>query len=423
MTNDYKYQDPIEPERIREITRIILSVLQEYQENQKRPKSRLSEAVDWVCGHWVLVVFAFSILALGAACIKFGVSPWHPIQKIADEKKEYDRKELKRQFTKAVVERNLKMGRELLDEGLYEEARQEFEEALRLDSVNLYAELGIKKCKLLNFVNDRKYDSVVLKKRLEVLDEYCMKLKESNKHDDPHIFLFWGELYWRNRNIDKAIKNFERAINSNPNMAEAYFKLGYLYDQKSDDVSKSLEMYKKAAELSKWNPLYWTNLASQYAKKKDHEKAIPCYLKAIKLAPEFILPYVELSVVFQQNRNFSEALKYQQMAVILLENQQVVKLRNNQYSWEFCSYNGRPLKLYKVPEKQAYAYLSMALTLHLLDKKPEALSYLEKARSLKIRTMSNVKSVVRQDNARLPDQSNKKSDFLAILNREISTSE
>jgi len=456
MAPDYprkrRLRQPLAPRQRRELARL-LAVLAAGPARQEKSASKLSRALDWASGHFNLLASAAALLVFLGACVIFHVSPLHPLHKIANEQGEYKRQEDKEKFIKTVVARRLEMGCELLNEGLYEPAKEEFNKALNLDKDSLPAELGILKSEVYNLLQGE-WNPALIEKRVKVIEKYCEKLKKPDVPEDPHVLVFKGDINYRDDNTDEAIRCFQKAVKIDPNVSQAYFKLGFLHKKKGDQAlalgllhekkgdqavalrlfqensseqALALYNYQKAVEKSKWNTRYRDNLACQYAQMKDHENAIKHYTKAIHLEPDFIPPYLELSDVLRQNGKFKEASKCQERAVLLLEDQRVAASPKNQGGWIFsCDLLPGKVKLYEIPEKQAYAYLSLALTLHLFDKKPEALEalhYLKKARSLKLKTMSQVLSVVRQDYAHLPDQIKKKSDFCEILKREIPAPE
>ncbi|MEW6659716.1 MAG: hypothetical protein AB1424_13750 [Thermodesulfobacteriota bacterium] len=384
------------------------------------------------------------------------VSPYYPVKQIANQQREFDRQEKRQKFIEKVVERRLKMGNELLNEGLYELAEKEFTEALSLDQNEYRAELGKLKSRVYHSAGE--YDCRLIRKRLKELTEVCSrpgkdpeKLSEVNSKpgkdpekpktaddpedpgviDDPHVLIFWGDIFVRQDEKDKAIKFFEKAKEKDKNVTQAYDKLGFLYREKSNK-DEALINFIQAAEKSKWNSKYLNNLASQYADMDKLKDATDYYQRAIKMDPDYILPFLKISNVFRRGSSkdartyLEEARRYLQAAVIRLENQRVADLTKNKGGWVFNSDNvsGRKTETFtELPEKKAYAYLSMALTLHLLDEKSECLCYFEKARGLKLQTMPKIMSVVRQDHARLPDEIKKNSDFPKILKREMLTSQ
>jgi protein O-mannosyl-transferase len=116
-----------------------------------------------------------------------------------------------------------------------------------------------------------------------------------------------GDLYLRRGNYQKAIEEFQRAVELKPDYGDAYHNLANVYHQiQKDDLA--LENYQKAIEL---NPGLWQsyqNIAAIYFKQQKWDLVEESIKKAIVLNPENIDLHLNLSI-FYKNINQEQKAK------------------------------------------------------------------------------------------------------------------
>lgn len=189
----------------------------------------------------------------------FGASPLHPVLKITQEQKEWHRQQEKQDLTRTMAERLFTIGQEFLNEGLYAAAQKEFTEVLKLDPTNVKAQLGLLKSEVFTLFQGE-YDPVVIDKRLQVMGKLIAEeirpqdrtTEPGKTREDPHILVFKGDLSFILGEYETARKEYERAIESDANVSQAYFKLGWLYEQ-TGDLAKAVGMYEAAVSKSRLN--------------------------------------------------------------------------------------------------------------------------------------------------------------------------
>ncbi len=96
--------------------------------------------------------------------------------------------------------------------------------------------------------------------------------------------------------MDEAIACFRRAIELEPNFADAYNKLGYLHKQRGQ-VDQAIAYYEKAIEV---DPNYFyahMNLGDTLAGIGRIDESITCFRTAIKLDPKFVAARNQLARV------------------------------------------------------------------------------------------------------------------------------
>jgi len=91
-----------------------------------------------------------------------------------------------------------------------------------------------------------------------------------------------------------------------PNTASAYFAQAQASYQKKD-FDSALEQIKKAANLGPTGEIYnlWANILRD---KGDRESAIEKYQQAIKKDKKLIIAYLNLATLYQDEKNYDEAL-------------------------------------------------------------------------------------------------------------------
>lgn len=112
--------------------------------------------------------------------------------------------------------------------------------------------------------------------------------------DKPEIFVAMGDFYKGNlyggyKNYKKAIDAYNTALKINPNYAEAYLGIAYIYNLQ-EKFEKSIEYYTKAVENANdlLKPFYYKYRADCYCVcLKDYAKAKADYQKAIELFKTF----------------------------------------------------------------------------------------------------------------------------------------
>jgi tetratricopeptide (TPR) repeat protein len=95
--------------------------------------------------------------------------------------------------------------------------------------------------------------------------------------------------------FDRAIQDYGQAIKLNPNYAIAFNNLGYVWDE-MHDFDRAIEDYDRAIDL---NPQYaqaFNNRGMAYANKVDWDRAIRDYDRAIELDPGYTAAFYNRGV-------------------------------------------------------------------------------------------------------------------------------
>jgi len=103
-----------------------------------------------------------------------------------------------------------------------------------------------------------------------------------------------GHRAYRNKDYKDAIKAYKKAIEKNPKLVEAYQYLGYSYD-KLGDLNQSIVYMQKAISLAPNNPMLYLDIGDIYYAHQDYKNALTSYTIVTKLDPTIALGYIRIS--------------------------------------------------------------------------------------------------------------------------------
>lgn len=124
----------------------------------------------------------------------------------------------------------------------------------------------------------------------------------------PTSYLNRGKHFFTKGDREKAIADWEVAIQIDSNYEEAYNNLGLMYYDKKE-FDRALEMFNQALRI---NPNYATSLkyrANCLVNKGQFQQAIPDYQKYNQLSPNDPYGHNGMGVCYQNSRNYQEAIK------------------------------------------------------------------------------------------------------------------
>ena len=151
-----------------------------------------------------------------------------------------------------------------------------------------YYNLGI------GYIDTAETDKTIYDAPGEALQDLIpLELPPKNLDENPELekhALSWGYFI-------RAIECFEKAIELNPDYADAYHSLGYAH-HKTIDFTKAIDCFEKAIELNPDNPRTYYRLGNSYVIRHHYPKAIECFEKAIELHPDFAKAYNNLGYVY-----------------------------------------------------------------------------------------------------------------------------
>jgi len=143
---------------------------------------------------------------------------------------------------------------------------------------------------------------------IEQAETYADKaLTLNDSYDIAHMLLGW--IYLFKRQHDEAIKEGERAVELNPNGAEAYANLAFILIY-SDRTELGIKFLKWAFRLNPLPPFhFYIFLAIAHRNNGEYEKAIELAEQSIRGNPDQLTPYLTLASAYSSLNRAEEARK------------------------------------------------------------------------------------------------------------------
>jgi len=143
--------------------------------------------------------------------------------------------------------------------------------------------------------DEKKYFKI----KQEIADKYP---KEKRIHRDLGIY------YVNRKMFDKALEEFNKALELDPNYAPVYNHLGYLYS----DIGKfdeAIEYFKKYATLSPGDANPFDSMAEIYFVMGNLSEALSKYKEALDVKPDFGSEW-RIAYIYALKENYTESIKW-----------------------------------------------------------------------------------------------------------------
>jgi tetratricopeptide (TPR) repeat protein len=353
---------------------------------RKKIIKQIRDTLAWINENWAVLCFFLSFIGVVTAWLVYDVSLLQPLEEIAARQEEYRYKSQQKEFQKIMVQRHLRLGKSFLNDDLYKPAGGQFKKVLKLDTMNIDAQLGLFKTGL--------YEILLGDYRPELVDRQIRMILEDNP-EDPHALLLSGHMCVQLEEDTKAENFYKRAISSDPATASAHFALGLIY-QKTNRIDDALKSYKEAVKQSRLNERYLNNLAYIYLIRNAYGKAIKIYERILDLDYQYLAAYLEIALAFRLSGDLETALQYQEKLVKLLSDKKLSSLSKNKAPWQFEA-GDRSIGLFTIPEKKYYVLNSLSATLYLLGKDQDAVTYAKQANKITLSEKLQIKELVAHD--------------------------
>ena len=179
-------------------------------------------------------------------------------------------------FGQDTAEQILAKGVEYAADGKFQEAKEEFEKALKLDPS--------------------------AKRYLEIIEEVI----DQRITTKTALIYFRGLNYAFKDKYSEAITEYDKAIALDPKNAYAYYSRGYAYGKKGQH-DQAIADCTKAIEIDPRLAWAYNNRGLIYGKGGQYDQAISDFTKALEIDPKFALAYNNRGNVYRNKGQYEEA--------------------------------------------------------------------------------------------------------------------
>lgn len=173
----------------------------------------------------------------------------------------------------------LKKGIECASEGKFKEAEEEFKIGVGIDK----------------FDHD-------LQEALRVMND----LNKGTINENYAFYLFKGANYLINGQYQQGIVEFHKALQINPNYAEAYFSLGVAHGFLGD-TQQAISYFRKTLQIAPNSIKTYFSLSFAYGSLGQHQQAIICLQKVLQIDPNYAEAYIALGLARYSLGQYREA--------------------------------------------------------------------------------------------------------------------
>ena len=189
---------------------------------------------------------------------------------------------------------------------LLEKAIEQYEYALAIDQHYERAYVNIA---TINNELDKYQDTI------DIIEEAFR-----NKVDKPILYCLYGEALAKTGNKLEAINNFNKALEMDENIAEAYAGLGFIFCEENNHKS-AIKFLKRAHDLAPFNTDYLFVLVEEHNKLGKYRTSIK-YLKEIEeLFPYDVNLYIVFMEIYIMLDDVNKAIKYIEKGLNILGKQ------------------------------------------------------------------------------------------------------
>lgn len=125
----------------------------------------------------------------------------------------------------------------------------------------------------------------VITKRAKMAESELDRLAETG-FESVQVYTILAYTAWADRQYQKAVDLYKKALQIDNNNATAINGLGYILVDTAMDTQNGLLFCKKAVDMNPKNPSYLDSLGWAYFKNGNHKEAVNWLRRALDLAPQ-----------------------------------------------------------------------------------------------------------------------------------------
>jgi len=116
-----------------------------------------------------------------------------------------------------------------------------------------------------------------------------------------------GNAHRDNKDYDRAIANYTKAIDIDPRYARAYYNRGNTYSYKKD-YDRAIADYTRAVESDPSYAWAYNDRGNAYSAKKDYDRAIADYTRAIEIDAKHAWAYDNRGLAYHKRKDYDRAI-------------------------------------------------------------------------------------------------------------------
>jgi tetratricopeptide (TPR) repeat protein len=196
-------------------------------------------------------------------------------------------------FGQNTVKQIYNKGMEYAVQGKFNEAKEEFEKALKVDTF---------KAPILSRDGHIIISKSSLKRAIKVIEDLTGKRIEKK----TAIHIFKGKVHSDKGQFDRAIEDYNKVLEINPRDAVAYVNRGVAYYDKGQ-YDQAISDYNKAIEINPRDVYAYGNRGNVYYNKGQYDKAIADYNKVIEINPRDADAYYNRGIAHEAKSQYDKA--------------------------------------------------------------------------------------------------------------------
>ena len=138
-------------------------------------------------------------------------------------------------------------------------------------------------------------------------EAHLMSQSNPNIRLESDFYFYYGAACERNGEFERSVNLFKKAIELNPDYADAYNYLGYMYADKGINLDESLKLIEKAISYEPNNGAFIDSLGWIYYKLGKYDQALVELQKAVDLIKDDAVVFDHLGDVYQKLGKRDEA--------------------------------------------------------------------------------------------------------------------
>jgi len=150
------------------------------------------------------------------------------------------------------------------------------------------------------------------------VEESLRKLTEAQKiePDSLSICFLMALDYLQMKDLQNAVRMFNRTIELKPTFAQPYYYLGVIQAQSSNNDA-AIENFKKTLELEPTNANAAFGLGSTYLRERRIDEAAGAFQEAVRIRPEYPEAYTALGEIFLYQKRTDDAVQALERAIAI----------------------------------------------------------------------------------------------------------